>query len=155
MRNISKFSQETRNSLSRLLSSDGKLVTFSLAKVFADRMVLPTTPIKDLEQFYKSNIETSNFDTMMYIGEILPLDYQSVEDTIRIFWKLRYEILHDSNAKLMVGNNAFDFFGLGFVLSQEQIAYVVENSAELCRIYNLLVNAVVDIEKRIIESRQL
>ena len=153
MRNLSLLSQESRNSLNSILPINNDVVCIALAKVLADKMPLPTAPIDNVEELYTNIIKSSNFDIMWYIGEMLPLNYDMVEDNIRLFWKLRYELLHNSNYKLTIGKNALDFFGIGFILSPVSITVIEENSEVLCFVYNRFINIVKDIENRIIKDR--
>ena len=153
MSHIFKLSDQTRMSLSSLCSVDPDLIKYALGKALADQMALPGAPIENIEEYFKNSAQTSNFNILSAISEIVPLDYTDMDQYVRLFWKLRYSLVHDNSLKLSRDKNGFDFFGIGYQLSIEQVIFINEHSVDLCRVYNKFINIINDINIAIIKYR--
>ena len=154
MSHVFKLTDQTRYDLSSLASVDPTLIKYALGKALSDQMAVPSSPIENIEEYFKNSAQTSNFEIMCVISELVPLDYEDMDQYIRMFWKLRYSLVHDTLMKLSRENNAFDFFGIAHQLSIEQLTFINEHSVDLCRIYNKFINIINNINSAIINYRK-
>lgn len=155
MRHIAKFSDKTKDQLASLLSVDPRLIHIALGKYLADTMALPNAPIENIAELYKNSFQTANFDTLIYIAEILPIDFKTVDEKTEVFWKDRYSILHDIYYKIPTQDTYSLFLGItNKCISKEELLFIQEHSADLCRIYNKFLDIVTDIKNRIVEARK-
>jgi len=156
MRHIAKFSDKTKEQLASLLSVDPKLIHIALGKYLADTMAMPTAPIENIAELYKASFQTANYDTLVYIAEILPIDFKAVDEKAEIFWKDKYRMLYDIYYKIPTAQDHYGlFFGItNKNISVEELQFIKEHALDLCRIYNKFFDIVTDIKNRIIEARK-
>lgn len=135
MRYLGKFSPTTRT-FAMSIGPDTKLSAIALGKILADKLVMPTSTVENVEEFYSNNCKDHYSDNLFYIIETAVIDLNKVEIYKRMFWFVRYNILHHSFIYSSDNGGVSDFFGISRNMSPEDLATVNENIKKLSRLYN-------------------
>lgn len=95
-----KLSDDSRNFLNSVNSTFGKdkdALLLALSKAISNKLVLPTSPVNDIEEYYlMSNLESVR-KIIGAINEICVLDIESTQQLIKDFWVMRYKVAHGNN----------------------------------------------------------
>lgn len=135
MRYLGKFTPATR-SFAMAIGPDTKASAIALGKLLADKLVMPPSALVSPEEFYSSNCKDNYSDNLFYILESAVIDINKIEVYKRIFWFVRYKILHNSFVFNSQNGGLLDILGVSQCMSTEDIEYLNKNSAKIARLYN-------------------
>lgn len=102
-----------------------------LANAIAIGLVLPTSEVENPDEFYIDNCFTKAREDISIINEITVVDVETVLNLIKLFWKIRYNVLYQRE-RIYVNSqqtNAMDFFGLGMILPLNIYQVLADNSS--------------------------
>lgn len=154
MRYLGKFTPTTRT-FAMSIGSDVKPSAIALGKLLADKLVMPASALESPEEFYSSNCKDNYSDNLFYILESAVIDINKVEVYKRVFWFVRYKILHNSFIFSTQNNGLLDILGITQTLSPDDIEYINKNSTKIARMYNGFSKWFEEIDKLVINERKL
>lgn len=152
MRQLNKFSDKVRSFI-YLVNNDIKLSSMALGKYLADRLVVPPSPVENVEDYFKQYCKDRQYENMGYILESTIIDIDSVEEYKRLFWLMRYNVLHPDKVLLDTNSGSADFFGLSYIIPNQELVTINENSKKLLNLYNGFKSWYMEIEE--IENQRL
>ena len=92
---LSKDSQDFITNLTINNQSRSLVATLALARCLAYKAELPSSPIDDVESYYRSNCQITDTTMISKINELSILDIDSVIQYAKKFFMFRYSVVHD------------------------------------------------------------
>lgn len=141
MYNASKLSSETKNFLQNIqLTSKGnqEIIMMALSKAVANELVLPSSPVENVSEFYLHTTYTNVRNTISHINELVVVDVNRAQELIKTFWLIRYNILFPRK-RLFLSNavkSESHFFGFSSLLSPADAIFIQENTMTLLPVCN-------------------
>ena len=129
---LSKQSQDFIGAIICANKAKSKLTSISIAKAISDRLIIPTIPVEDIEDFYKVSCLNTARGAVNDINNIISIDYVTILTYIYKFYQLRYSILvpKPNRVSLQSDRVVVDFFNIGFCLAPDDIAVLEASPVE-------------------------
>ena len=142
---ITKLSKDSRDFISELsLVGRSKELQTSLAvaRVLANDLPIPSTPVESIVSFYGFQCKVQVESILNTINEICLLDVSTVLDYTAKFYKLRYDACHPNKTVLALNKETavVDFFGISSVIDASAIKTISEDPVKMTDLINKFVN---------------
>jgi hypothetical protein len=133
---ITKLTAASQAFLAEMAATNGSrsaASSIALAKALTFCVNLPSSPIEDIDAFYRSQIEFDLQTKISTINEIMLLDVKTVQDYCMKFYMLRYQTAHPGCRVFCFNTETAveDFFGITRCFDSATLTLVKENAAIL------------------------
>jgi hypothetical protein len=133
MFSITKLDSTSQGFISELSSSNASrnyVSSLCLAKALTHCSLLPTTPVDDVNAFYRTHVQVEIERKVNGINELLVLDTATVIDLSMKFYMLRYTTAHPKCHVFTFNKDTAleDFFGISRIFDAVTIKTIKENS---------------------------
>lgn len=135
---LSKESNEFINDIFSNASSKTPEVSFSIAYALANKLVLPTSKVDNVIEFYNQNSKNSVNLFLSIINEIILLDLDVVNELIVNVYQLRYDaVFGRDNVLAMKPETAVeDLFGISKYINKDIISAIKANPLLITKCVN-------------------
>lgn len=135
---LSKESNEFINDIFSNASSKTPEVSFSIAYALANKLVLPTSKVDNVIEFYNQNSKNSVNSFLSIINEIILLDLDVVNELIANVYQLRYDaVFGRDNVLAMKSETAVeDLFGISKYINKDIISTIKANPLLITKCVN-------------------
>jgi len=142
---LSKASQDFISNLAMTGKSRSLETSLALARVLANSMSVPSTPVESPVIYFKTTYQISIEEQLSNINEIVVLDIQTILDYALKFFQFKYFTVHsDSHVLALNCETAIvDFFKISKVFDQEALKAIQENCSFITNAVNNF-NRVID-----------
>lgn len=116
-----------------------KLASFTIGKVIADTLSLPSGSVDDISGLYRLTHQEKTNQIIGALNELVPVDYALIQDYVKRMYLTRYNIIFAQERKVYLFKSetaVSDFFGVGVMIDPETIKLIQDNTTELSFIYN-------------------
>lgn len=128
-----EFSQELMTSA----RSRSKPASIALARQLAYSLPLPTSPVKDLDIFYRDNCaQLANARVNVINETAMRINLTEVLDLTNIFYAVRYGVANGSNGPVSISreNAVLDFFGIASKVPADVLKAIGEDHIGMARL---------------------
>lgn len=146
----SKISPQTKDFILKVpevSKSNQELVAMALAKAVANELPLPSSAVELATEFYLNSTYVNTRDLLSAINEIVVVDLSRVQELVKTFWLIRYNILFPRK-KLFQTNQIVSeshFFGFSSLLSPTDAVFIQQNTLALIILANGFSNLICEI----------
>ena len=135
---LSKESNEFINDIFSTANSKTTEVSFSIAYAIANKLVLPTSKVDNIIDFYNQNSKYNVNSILSTINEIILLDLNTTNELIVSIYQLRYDtVFGTDNVIAMMGETAVeDLFGISKYISKDMIGVIKANPLLITKYVN-------------------
>lgn len=138
---ITKLTAASQSFLAELSATNASRSTVSsiaLAKALTFCVNLPSTPVEDIDAFYRSHVEFDLQSKISSMNEIMLLDVKAVQDYCIKFFMLRYQTVHPKCHVFAFAKETAveDFFGISRCFDATSIKVVKEEPGLLTQRVN-------------------
>lgn len=130
------FTKETNDFINEIFSS-GKSrsleVTFSLAYALSNKLLLPSTSVDNLTDFYKQNNEVKLNSILDVINCLIILDIDSICELSFSLYDFRYNIFSGRDNVLAMNTESAieDLFGISKFVNKDIIDYIKKDPVKI------------------------
>ena len=152
MYSIASLSNESREfigAIPKISNGNRGIVSFGLAKVIANSLTLPSSPVELASDYYNQNACFKVSDTLNFINELTVIDIERIEELTKSFWLIRYNVLF-AKRKLFKLNSvapALTFFGVTNRVSVTDYEFISTNEVSIINIHNGFFQIIAELEK--------
>lgn len=114
------------------------LASIATAKAIAARLMVPSSPVEDITNYYDISFQIEVTALVSRINEVFITDVDTVLDYARRFYFVRYFCVNPKGNVFCVNPETVvqDFFGLTIAVDARAIEAMKQNPVELTKIYN-------------------
>lgn len=141
MYNLSKLSPKNSNWLlgfSNGGNSRGIAASFAIAKVIADRLSVPSSPVDSIDAYYNMNCKLEVVSQLSQLHEISTVDKYLIESLVFKFINYYYSQIHCSCLVVAINPERAiaDIFGIAKYFSEAELEEVKNNCVLVTEVYN-------------------
>jgi hypothetical protein len=135
---LSKQSQDFVSTMTQGGKSRAMQTSLALAKVLSTNLQLPSAPVEDITQYFRTQCQIDVESTLNVINEIMLVDAKTTADLVRKFYSLRYCTAHPSCHVFAFAKDSAveDFFGISREFDKASIETIKMFPAELSTYVN-------------------
>lgn len=125
----------------------GFILASAVASAIASTLPVPAEPVASPESFFNANNALDARNTIGIFNNVAVLNYDQACALVRKFWILRYNAVHGKAVPLFVnGCFAECFSGIKYVLSEEELNTLNENTATFGRVRQAAVTSLENVK---------
>ena len=141
MFNVSKLSNETKNFIQNvptISKNNQEVLAMAISKVVANELVLPSSPVDNAIDFYLHTTYAGAREIISCINELVVVDINRVQELVKTFWLVRYNILFPRKKLYLTNQIASEshFFGFSSLLSPTDAVFIQVNTFTLLTLAN-------------------
>ena len=141
MFNVSKLSNETKKFIQNIPAvskNNQEVLAMAVSKVIANELVLPSSPVENPIDFYLYTTYTGAREVISCINELVVIDINRVQELVKTFWLVRYNILFPRKKLYLTNQIASEshFFGFSSLLSPTDAVFIQVNTFTLLTLAN-------------------
>ncbi len=124
------------------------LTSLAIAKTLSNTASLPSTPVEEIESFYKANVLIPLRTKLSALNELVVVDCETILDYAQRFYKVRYHCAFPSRKVYCINSDTAveDFMGLTLVMDSKAIEALRSNPIELTKLHNSLTDLFEELE---------
>lgn len=124
------------------------LSSLAIAKTLSNTANLPSSPVEDIEAFYKANIVLPLQTKLSALNELVLVNCDVILDYARRFYMVRYKnAFPGSKIYCMSSDTALeDFMGMTIALDKNAIEVIRDNPVEMTKLHNSLTDLLAEME---------
>ncbi len=135
---LSSSSQLFISTLMQLNKSRSIQASLALAKVFVNRLNLPSSPVEDPLGYYRAQCQMEIENELNSLNELIVLDIKTIRDYCTKMFQQRYNAAHPSSVVFTFNKETAieDFFGITRVFDKATLDAIKEDPPKLAMYVN-------------------
>jgi hypothetical protein len=151
MYNFTLLDEKSKNFIVKISNtgmSKNISVSIGVSKVLSNRLAMPSSPVDDIESFYRQNHELSVIYSIDVLNELLVVDAECIKDITKRLYLVRYGMLSPKDSVLILPGTAVeDFFGIRKYMSDSLLNTVRLESASIMETQNAISSILTSLDK--------
>lgn len=135
---LGKSSQEFVSTMTRNAKSRSLTASLALARVLANQLPLPSSPVDNIQQYYQVQCRIGVEGKLGTINELMLVDFKLVLEMVEKFFRLRYNMAHPPVTvfTFKAETAVEDFFGISRDFDQATLEAIKLAPGELTAFVN-------------------